>query len=160
MTDGHRALATAEQAAAMLTAAGMPRMPARVMMALVAAPGGGSTAAELADRLGVSAAAISGAVQYLQTLRTVHRVSQPGSRRVRYELVEDAWYGALTGNAPLYNTLADFIDRIGDEHDGDPAARHRTAEMAAFFRFMSARMPQLLDEWEALRASDEPFREA
>ena len=38
----------------MMTAAGMPRMPARVMMALVAAPESGYTAAELADRLGVS----------------------------------------------------------------------------------------------------------
>ena len=39
--DSHRGMEPAEQAAAMMTAAGMPRMPARVMMALVAAPEGG-----------------------------------------------------------------------------------------------------------------------
>ena len=59
----HLATEPAEQAAAMMTAAGMPRMPARAMMALVAAPEGGYTAADLADRLGVSAASVSSAVQ-------------------------------------------------------------------------------------------------
>ena len=42
----------AERAAAMLTAAGMPRMAARVMMALVGSPDEGYSAAELAERLG------------------------------------------------------------------------------------------------------------
>ncbi|RBO72391.1 MarR family transcriptional regulator, partial [Microbacterium sp. H6] len=45
--DSHRGTESAEQAAAMMTAAGMPRMPARVMMALIAAPEGGYTAAQL-----------------------------------------------------------------------------------------------------------------
>ena len=136
----------------MMTTAGMPRMPARLLMALIAAPSDGYTAAELAERLGVSAAAVSGAVRYLQTLHMVHRLSRPGNRRDRYELARDVWYGAMTDNSPLYERLADFIERIGEEHDSDAAARARAAEMAAFFRFMSRRMPQLVDEWEALRA--------
>ena len=37
----HAGSEPAEQAAAMMTAAGMPRMPARVMMALVGSPDGG-----------------------------------------------------------------------------------------------------------------------
>ena len=59
----------------------------------------------------------------------------------------------MTDNSPLYARLADFIERIGDEHEEDGDARARAADMAAFFRFMSARMPQLVDEWEALRAA-------
>ncbi|WP_375385297.1 GbsR/MarR family transcriptional regulator [uncultured Microbacterium sp.] len=151
MTDAHRGIEPAEQAAAMMTTAGMPRMPARALMALIAAPSGGYTAAELADRLGVSAAAVSGAVRYLLTLQMVHRISRPGDRRDRYALAHDVWYGAMTSNAPLYGRLADFIERIGDEQEGDADARARAADMAAFFRFMSARMPQLVDEWEAQR---------
>jgi DNA-directed RNA polymerase specialized sigma24 family protein len=61
----HPGTGPAEQAAALLTAAGMARMPARVMMALVGSPDEGYTAAELGERLGVSAAAVSGAVRYL-----------------------------------------------------------------------------------------------
>ena len=64
----------AERAAAMLTAAGMPRMASRVMMALVGSPDEGYSAAELGERLGVSAAAVSGAVRYLQTIRIVRRM--------------------------------------------------------------------------------------
>src|SRR5690606_29896655 len=53
MAQEHAGLEAAEQAAAMLNAAGMPRMPARVMMALAGSPDDGYTAAELAGRLGV-----------------------------------------------------------------------------------------------------------
>ena len=58
MSSEHPGVDAAEQAAAMLTSAGMARMPARVMMALVGSPDEGYTAAELGDRLGVSAAAV------------------------------------------------------------------------------------------------------
>ena len=57
-----------EQTASALTAAGFPRMPARVLMALMVAETRGLTAQELGDRLGVSAAGISGAVRYLQNV--------------------------------------------------------------------------------------------
>src|SRR6188472_2017552 len=100
--NAHPGIEPAEQAAAMLTAAGMARMPARVMMALVGSPDEGYTAAELSERLGVSAAAVSGAVRYLTSMRLIHRVSRPGDRRDRYDLSGDAWHGMMTANAPLY----------------------------------------------------------
>ena len=100
----HRAIDAAEQAAAVMTAAGMPRMPARVMMALVAAPDGGYTAAELGERLGVSAAAVSGAVRYLQHLHFIHRRSRPRDRRDHYELVHETFYGSVASNGPVYYT--------------------------------------------------------
>ncbi|HAN23334.1 MAG: MarR family transcriptional regulator [Microbacterium sp.] len=146
----HRALEPAEQAAAMMTAAGMARMPARVMMALVAAPATGYTAAELADRLGVSPAAVSGAVRYLVTLRFVHRRSVPGDRRDRYEIVQDGFYSSVALNAPVYARLATAIDEIGDaQDDTDADAVARARDLAEFFRFLAERMPALIDEWRA-----------
>jgi len=147
----HRAIDAAEQAASVMTAAGMQRMPARVMMSLVAAPDGGYTAAELGERLGVSAAAVSGAVRYLQDMHFISRRSRPGDRRDRYELVHDTFYGSVASNAPVYERMAEHIDRIADEHADDPAAQARAVELASFFRFMARRMPQLIDEWEAVR---------
>lgn len=147
----HRATGPAEQAAAMLTAAGMPRMPARVMMALVAAPDGGYTAAQLGERLGVSAAAVSGAVRYLQQLHFIQRRSWPGDRRDRYEFVHDTFSGSMVGNIPLYTRLAAYIDEIAVEHGDDPGAHDRATELAEFFRFLSERMLQIVDEWRALR---------
>ena len=149
----HRATEAAERAAAIMTAAGMPRMPARVMMALVAAPDDGYTASDLGERLGVSAAAISGAVRYLEQIGILHRAPQAGSRRDRWEFLDDAWYTALMAKSPVYGVIADLGDRaadaIGDEAD---AGARRAREMARFYRFIDTRMPDLMREWEALRA--------
>lgn len=147
----HPGVEAAEQAAAMLTAAGMARMPARVMMALVGSPDDGYTAAELADRLGVSAAAVSGAVRYLTSMRFIQRLSRPGDRRDRYDLVDDAWAGMISSNAPLYAALATQMDRIADENADAPISVARARDVADFLRYLTERMPQLADEWRAQR---------
>lgn len=147
--------AAAEQSAAVLAAAGFPRMPARVLMAVFGAEEGGLTAAELATRLGVSAAAISGAVRYLQTIGIVHRISRPDSRRDRYEPPPDAWYTTVMSRGSIYVTLATLAEEAVTAID-DPgsAASARFEEMARFYRFIDARMPVLMDEWERLRSGD------
>ncbi|MDF2561037.1 MAG: hypothetical protein K0R99_2483 [Microbacterium sp.] len=147
----HRGIEPAEQAAAMMTAAGMPRMPARVMMALVAAPDGGYTAAQLGERLGVSAAAVSGAVRYLQQLHFIQRRSRPGDRRDRYEFVHDTFARSIVGNMPVYARLSEYIDDIAAEHDEDQGAHDRAVELAEFFRFLSVRMLQIVEDWHAQR---------
>ncbi|QNA91319.1 MULTISPECIES: GbsR/MarR family transcriptional regulator [unclassified Microbacterium] len=147
----HRGVEPAEQAAAMMTAAGMARMPARVMMALVAAPEGGYTAAQLGERLGVSAAAVSGAVRYLQQLHFIQRRSRPGDRRDRYEFVHDPFYASIVGNMPVYSRLSEYIDAIAAEQSEDDGARERAEELAEFFRFLSVRMLQIVEDWRDLR---------
>jgi DNA-binding IclR family transcriptional regulator len=128
-------------------------MPARVMMALVGSPDEGYTAAELADRLGVSPAAVSGAVRYLISMRLIQRLSRPGDRRDRYDLTDDAWSGMITSNAPLYAALAGHMDRIADENTDAPISVARAREVAEFLRFLTERMPRLVDEWRAEQAS-------
>jgi DNA-binding transcriptional regulator GbsR (MarR family) len=150
----HAGIEPAEQAAAMMTAAGMPRMPARVMMALVGSPDAGYTAAELAERLGVSAAAVSGAVRYLQALHIIHRLPHHGDRRDRYDIRDGGWDVVITANMPLYERLADVVDRIADENTAAPQSAIRARDMSEFFRFLARRMPQLLDEWHAERSTD------
>ena len=149
----HRGKEPAEQAAAMMNAAGMPRMPARVMMALVASPDDGYTAADLAERLGVSAAAVSGAVRYLQSIHIIHRMPHRGDRRDRYEIRADGWHVVLTANMPLYERLAEFVDRVADENTTAPVSVDRARDMSEFFRFLARRMPRLLEEWDAERSS-------
>jgi DNA-binding transcriptional regulator GbsR (MarR family) len=153
MGDEHPGIDAAEQAAAMMTAAGMARMPARVMMALVGSPDEGYTAAELADRLGVSPAAVSAAVRYLQSMRIIQRISRPGDRRDRYDLADDAWGGVVTGNSPLYARLADLMDRIADDNADAPVSVERARSTADFLRFLAERMPQLVTEWEEQRSA-------
>ncbi len=139
----------AEQSAALLTAAGMPKMPARVLMALTVAEDGGLTALELGKVLGVSAAAISGAVRYLQSIAIVRRVAQPGSRRDRYEVPPNAWLSSFAQERPVYRALADLADTaINAIGDRTTTAAGRLDEMASFYRFLDARLPGLMAEWE------------
>ena len=143
MTDAdHPGAEAAEQAAAMLTAAGMPRMPARVMMALVGSPDEGYTAAELAERLGVSAAAVSGAVRYLQTMRIIHRLSRAGDRRDRYDLVDDGWHAVLLANAPLYESSA-TASTSSRTRTTMPRCRVRARGTCPTSSDLRERMPQL-----------------
>jgi predicted transcriptional regulator len=145
--------AIAERCAALLTASGFPRMPARVLMALTVSDEPGLTAVDLAERLGASAAAISGAVRYLQTVVMVRRVAQQGSRRDLYELPHDAWFTASLHQNPLYESAAALAEEgmAATGGPGDPAYE-RLAEMADFMRFVKRRLPELLVEWRASRA--------
>ncbi|MEW9872698.1 GbsR/MarR family transcriptional regulator [Arthrobacter sp. HS15c] len=146
--------AAAEKAAAAFAAAGFPKMPARALMALVSSEDGSLTAAELAGKLGVSAAAVSGAVRYLQTVGFVHRVSQPGSRRDLYALYDDEWYVVSMRKSPIYQSLAALTDATAEALPAGSAARSRVTEMGSFYRFLAARMPAVLDDWERQRAGD------
>lgn len=152
MAGDERALAEMmEHSAAVLIAAGFPKMPARVLMALTVTETSGLTAAELAERLDASPAAISGAVRYLQTLGIVRRVSQNGSRRDLYQIPSD-WYSLMVRNSPVYGVLADQAEAGLAAVDPDSPATERLRDMAGFYRFLQGRLPEIIEEWEQIRA--------
>ncbi|MFD9455251.1 helix-turn-helix domain-containing protein [Streptomyces sp. NPDC059985] len=86
-----------ERFAAMMTGTGLPRTAARVLACLVTAPSGARTAAELAQRLGVSPASVSKAVGYLEELDVLTREHEPGRRRARYVIDDEVWLRAAPG---------------------------------------------------------------
>ena len=131
---------------------GFPRMPARVFAALLASDSGRLTAAEMAELLGVSAAAISGAVRYLMHVNLIGRETEPGSRRDRYRVYDDIWYEAVMRRdqmlTRLENRIRDAIEVLGR---GTPAGE-RMAETLAFFEFLQRELPMLLNRWRTLKA--------
>jgi predicted ArsR family transcriptional regulator len=139
----------AERLAGLLTNAGFPRMPARVLMVLMVADVDGLTASDLAQRLDVSAAAISNAVRYLQSVGMIRRVSQPGRRRDRYELPHHAWYTASLDRNPFYDAGIALSEHALSTTDPNHPAVARITEMIDFFRFIERRMPELIAEWRA-----------
>ena len=145
----------AEQTAATLTAAGFPRMPARVLLALMTTESGSLTAEELAARLGASPAAISGAVRYLQQVSILRRYTEAGSRRHRYELPDNVWYATSNSQGPLYAHLVGLAEKGVATMPQGSAMQERIEEMADYFRFMRDRMPVLMDEWKASRVSSQ-----
>ena len=142
-----------ERFAAVLVVAGFPPMPARVFVALLVADSGRLTAAELAGRLQVSPAAVSGGVRYLIQVGLVHKERVPGSRRDYYRMPDDVWSDMFRLRDQVMQRWAALV-REGIEllGPGTPAGE-RLAEHAMFFDFVSAEMPEVLKRWEEYRAA-------
>ncbi|MCH0539818.1 MarR family transcriptional regulator [Streptomyces sp. MUM 203J] len=136
-----------ERFAGELTAAGMQRMPSRVFAALLVSETGSLTSAELAERLQISPAAVSGAVRYLTQVNMIGRERDPGSRRERYVLHEAMWYEVFTRRDQVLQrwekTLAEGADMLGRE----TVAGARVAETAEFFSFLHREMGQIMERW-------------
>ncbi len=137
-----------EQMARILADWGLPRMASRVLFVMMSADEQALTAGQLAERLDVSPAAISGAVRYLIQINMVAREPVPGSRRDRYRLVDDSWYEVTLEKMTLIKTLADFADQ-GVAAAGGPRtpAGARLANMRDFYVFVQDEMPTLLKRW-------------
>lgn len=138
--------------ASALVTAGMPRMPALVFVALLASDSGRLTAAQLTDELGISRSAVSGAVRYLIQVGTVRREREPGSRRDVYALLDDSWYEMVARREQLLDHWIASA-RVGVDALGEttPAGR-RMNESMAFFEFLRAEMPAMLERWRDIRA--------
>ena len=130
---------------------GFPRIPAFVLMALTASETGRMTAAELGEQLGVSPAAVSGAVRYLTTIGFVGRVTEPGSRRHVYGMGRTPWYTASLDRSASYRFLIGMLRQSAARLGARPGAQARIEELAAFFEFLDRRMPALLEEWNEER---------
>jgi predicted transcriptional regulator len=149
-----------ERYAGALVEAGMPRMPARVFVALLAADDGRLTTAELAETLQISPAAISGAVRYLTQTRMVRREREPGSRRDHFVVWDNDWYEmALRRDqflASWLDILRDGVEILGP----DTPAGGRAAESLAFVEFMHEELPRMMERWrrhrDELRARSSP----
>jgi DNA-binding transcriptional regulator GbsR (MarR family) len=139
-----------ERFALLLTEAGMTRTAARVFACVLAEDTGRLTARELAERLHVSPAAISGAVRYLTQAGVLVRAREPGERRDHYAVHEHVWPEMFAARMAIVRrweeALAEGIEAIGDR----PAGR-RLAETRAFLVFLREEMPALLRRWEERR---------
>ena len=145
-----------ERFASVLVAAGIPPMPARVFVALLVADSGRLSAAELAGRLQVSPAAVSGGVRYLIQLGLVHKERVPGSRRDYYRMPDDVWSDMFRLRDQVMQRWAALV-REGIELLGpDTPAGARLAEHATFFDFVSGEMPAVLKRWAEYRAGNHP----
>jgi DNA-binding transcriptional regulator GbsR (MarR family) len=141
-----------ERFASVLVAAGIPPMPARVFAALLVTDSGRLTAAELAESLQVSPAAVSGAVRYLTQIGLVHKERVPGSRRDYYRMPDDVWNEMFRLRDQVMQRWAAMI-REGIELLGpDTPAGMRLTEHATFFDFVSRELPEVLKRWDEYRA--------
>jgi DNA-binding transcriptional regulator GbsR (MarR family) len=141
-----------ERFALLLAEAGMPRMAARAFACVLAEDAGRLTARELAERLDVSPAAVSGAVRYLIQVGMLVRAREPGERRDDYRLHDDVWYEMYAERGEMLrrweHAMAQGVELLGTDR---PAGR-RLEETREFFAFLQEELPAMMARWRERQA--------
>ena len=134
--------------AQVMVESGMPRIAARVFAYLLADEDASATAAELAEQLQVSPAAVSGAVRYLIQVRLVLRDRLPGQRKDTYRVSNDLWYEALGTRDQELRRWADMTRRGAETVGPDSDAGRRLTETSEFFDFLRVELHDVTSRWK------------
>lgn len=142
----------AEQFGNLLADTGWPRMSARVFAAILASEDGRMTAAELADQLQASPAAVSGAVRYLLQMRLASREREPGSRRDVYVVQDDFWYESMMRQDRYLVRWEESVNQmLGSAGVGTDAHRRLQATLG-FLDFIQEEVEGLSERWVKRKA--------
>ena len=132
---------------------GLPRMPGRVLGALLLADPPEQTAEALAETLQASRGSISGATRALMQLGLIERVGKPRERRDFFRNRPNAW-AELTKlqmlNIKLFKEMAKKgLTIVGSD---DPGVRLGLVEMLEFYEFWERELPKVFRDWDAEQA--------
>lgn len=133
---------------------GWSRMPARVYVALLCDAREQLTARQLTSLLGVSAAAISAAVNHLIDSGLVIRDPIPGSRQEHYRLAPGGILGAVMRKSEASPHLADLAEEGVDVLGLDSPGGERLNELAEFVRFIDDELRGISERWKQRQARD------
>jgi DNA-binding transcriptional regulator GbsR (MarR family) len=143
-----------ERLGAQFAAVGIPRMSARLYAAILTSPQGGLTAAELGERLQVSPATVSKAMQYLLQVELVQRGYVPGTRKDRYVLGKDLWSEMFHFRERWLHSLADAAGESVTALGGEKTeAGARVAKLRDFSNFAATEMTAMLERWQRKQQS-------
>jgi predicted transcriptional regulator len=145
------ALAFVERFGELFVEGGMPRMPARVFACLLVSERGAMEAGELSAELGISPAAVSGAVRYLLQVGMIVRERPLGSRRDVYRLLDNSWYEMFARRDQLLLRWADGLTSGVEALGADSPGGARLQESVDFFRYLAGELPLVMERWRASR---------
>jgi DNA-binding transcriptional regulator GbsR (MarR family) len=143
-----------EQFAVLLNDAGLQRMPARVFAYVLASDAETHTAAELAQGLRVSPAAVSGAVRLLIDIGMLVKDRVPGDRVDHYRLYsDDVWATIIGRQGPMFKHVDQLFTEGQKLLPNDRAGYRRIHETREFYRFVYAQLEVAAARWRAHRAA-------
>ncbi len=136
-----------QRLAAVLAESGWPRMPALVFAALLSSDTG-LTSLDLTEALGISPAAVSGAVRFLVDLGLVSRERRAGTRRECYRVQGGMWHDVMERGLRSVSRTEDALrGSLRVLGEGTPAGR-RVADALAFYEFYGEQMSGVLEKWD------------
>ncbi|MEU6245924.1 helix-turn-helix domain-containing protein [Glycomyces sp. NPDC047010] len=136
-----------EQFAAILVGSGMQRMAARVFTYILVDDEETYTAAEIAEGLSISLAAVSGAVRELLAAGLVFKTRRASTRADVYRLNdEDIWGGIMLDRSGFLDRYRDTAV-VGIETLPVGPGRDRLIQTAAFMEFIKVEMRLMHEHW-------------
>ena len=159
--DHEQLLAAVEQVAALLAEGGIPRMAARVFAYALAEDSDRYTAADFAEGLRISPAALSGPVRFLTATRLLFKERAPGSRADLYRVYdEDVWSTIMAARLPMLEVWEKAVHDAADTVGLDTPGGRRLHETEEFFRFTRVETEAMIERWKqhrrALAADERP----
>jgi DNA-binding transcriptional regulator GbsR (MarR family) len=147
MSTPQQRAAFVERLGGALTSAGLARLPSRIFAAVLVDEDGRMTAAEIGEALGVSPAAVSGAVKYLDGVGMVRRERERGSRRDVFVVDDEAWHDTLLQADNIYRPMITALGQGIDDLGPDDPARPRLVVSRAFMEFILEELRGINDRW-------------
>lgn len=138
-----------ERFAEVMVYTGLARTPSRVFARLLVTDSGALTARELGAYLGVSPAAVSRSVEFLERFALISR--ERLGRRQRYRIRGDAWEMVFARRARLFDLWRRAASEGVAVAGADTPSGHRLARMSAFFGLACDMAERTRREWEAAR---------
>jgi DNA-binding transcriptional regulator GbsR (MarR family) len=151
MSTPEQRAAFVERLGAALTSAGLARLPSRIFAAVLVDEDGRMTAAEIGETLGVSPAAVSGAVKYLDGVGMVRRERERGSRRDVFVVDDEAWHDTLLQADNIYRPMINALSAGVDDLGPDDPATERLVVSREFMEFILEELKGINDRWTARR---------
>ena len=150
--DPDKLMAAVERVAALLVDSGIPRMAGRVFAYALAEDADRYTAADFAEALQISPAAVSGAVRFLTRARLLFRERVPGQRADVYRVYDDdVWSTIMSARLPILEewqaAMRDAAETVGRDTRGG----RRLLESEDFFGFMHEETAATLQRWQEHR---------
>lgn len=141
---------TEDELVEMAVRIGLPRMTARVHLDLLLSEDGRRTAAELTQRLKISPATVSVAVNFLVEQGFIRRERDPQRRRDIYVVDDDAWYNSIVTSRRQTLETAQATTAAAETYGLDSPVGQRLAKAAAFLERISLDMIESADRWRSL----------
>ncbi|WP_405979279.1 MarR family transcriptional regulator [Streptomyces sp. NBC_00158] len=134
-----------EMFATVLIQSGLPKMTAKVLVALYIADSGTLTASELVQRLQVSPGSISKAVALLEGQGLIRR-ERDDRRRERYIVDDDVWYESMMASARSTALLAETARKGVNVLGRNTPAATRLENIGRFVDFVSESIVRAADQ--------------
>lgn len=133
---------------------GVPKMPGRVLGALLVADPPEKTAEELAEELVASRGSISSATRALIQMGVVERKTRPGERKDYFQ-TRTNWVDLTRQQVDAYSALRKMAGRGLEIMAGNsPESRRDLEEIHSLYSHLEREMPAVVERWEKRREEE------